>query len=52
LTADAFARATLAILDSPELAARLSAGALRLYDEHLTWDRLVDDLLPKLQAVG
>jgi glycosyltransferase involved in cell wall biosynthesis len=50
LTGDAFARAALAIIDDPALAARLSAGARRLYDEHLEWERLVDGLLPKLQV--
>ncbi len=50
LTGEAFARAVLAIIDDPAFAARLSAGALRLYDEHLEWEHLVDEILPKLLA--
>jgi glycosyltransferase involved in cell wall biosynthesis len=50
LTGEAFARSALAIIDDPALAARLSAGARRLYDEHLEWEHLVDEILPKLLA--
>ncbi len=52
LTGEAFARAALAIIDGRPgvVAARQTAGALRLYDEHLEWEHLVDDILPKLLA--
>ena len=52
LTDDAFARAALAILDNPAFAERLSTGARRLYADHLEWERLVDELLPKFQATS
>jgi glycosyltransferase involved in cell wall biosynthesis len=44
-SADAFAGAALKILESPALSERLSTGARQLYDEHLEWSRVVDDLL-------
>jgi glycosyltransferase involved in cell wall biosynthesis len=41
----AFADATLRLLRDPALAARVGAGARRLYDEHLAWPRIADHLL-------
>ncbi len=45
LSGAAFAEATLRILRDPPLRARVSAGALRLYADHLSWERIVDELL-------
>lgn len=45
LTADAFASATLRVLRDPALQARVADGALRLYDHHLSWQRITDELL-------
>ena len=41
----AFAEATLGILRDPLLRSRVAAGALRLYVDHLSWQRIVDELL-------
>jgi glycosyltransferase involved in cell wall biosynthesis len=43
-----FATAALRILRDQALADRLSAGARRLYGEHLSWPRIVDNLLGAL----
>jgi glycosyltransferase involved in cell wall biosynthesis len=48
MTADAFAAATLRILDDSSLAERLAAGARRLYEEHLSWSVAADTLLAAL----
>jgi len=45
LDAPAFAEGVLRALRDPALAARVGAGARRLYDEHLSWPRIVDELL-------
>jgi glycosyltransferase involved in cell wall biosynthesis len=52
LSAEAFGAAALRILEDPALAARLSAGARRLYDEHLCWPVVVDRLLAELGGAG
>lgn len=52
LTGPAFARASAAIFADRDLAARLAAGGLRLYDEHLTWEAITDSLLKTLLAPG
>jgi glycosyltransferase involved in cell wall biosynthesis len=44
----AFAEAALRLLRDQALAARVSAGARRLYDEHLAWDRIADHLMREL----
>jgi glycosyltransferase involved in cell wall biosynthesis len=48
LTAAAFGERALEILDDPALSARLSAGARRLYDRHLSWEVVGDELLAAL----
>jgi glycosyltransferase involved in cell wall biosynthesis len=45
LTADAFAEATLRLLRDPALQARVAQGAERLYADHLSWQRIADELL-------
>ncbi len=45
LSGPAFADATLRLLHDPQLLARVSAGARQVYDEHLSWQRIADDLL-------
>jgi glycosyltransferase involved in cell wall biosynthesis len=49
LTATAFAESTLALLRDPRLAERLSVGARRFYDDHLSWAVIGDAFLA---AVG
>jgi glycosyltransferase involved in cell wall biosynthesis len=50
LSGDAFAAAVLQIADRDELAARLSRGATALYDAHLRWDKIGDQLLAQIDA--
>lgn len=45
LTGAAFAEAALRVLDDPALAARVAAGARRLYHEHLSWSTIADQVL-------
>jgi glycosyltransferase involved in cell wall biosynthesis len=48
MTADAFASSALQILEDPELAERISIGARRLYDDHLSWSRIGGALMAAL----
>ncbi len=48
LTAAAFARAALRIMDDPQLAERIARGGRQLYDEHLTWERIGETFLAAL----
>jgi glycosyltransferase involved in cell wall biosynthesis len=48
LTATAFAESASTILDDMELSERLSIGARRLYDEHLSWEVIGDTFLAAL----
>jgi len=48
LTSAAFGESALTILRDPALAERLSVGARRLYDRHLSWAVIGDALLAKL----
>src|SRR5581483_836659 len=48
LTPEAFGQSALAILDDAALAERLSSGARRLYDRHLSWAVIGDELLAAL----
>jgi len=50
LEGKAFAKATLQLLQDPELAARIGGGGRDLYARHLAWDRIADDLLGQLGA--
>jgi glycosyltransferase involved in cell wall biosynthesis len=52
LTAAAFGDAASALLRDPARAARIGAGARKLYEAHLTWERIADQLLgqPGLRA--
>jgi glycosyltransferase involved in cell wall biosynthesis len=45
LTGAAFGDATLRLLRDPALRAHVAAGARRLYDQHLSWQRIADQLL-------
>jgi glycosyltransferase involved in cell wall biosynthesis len=45
---DAFAAATFRIVNDATLAERVSRGAQRLYDDHLSWPRIADRLLAAL----
>jgi glycosyltransferase involved in cell wall biosynthesis len=45
LSGAAFADAALRVLRDPSLRLRVAAGARRLYAEHLTWQRIADQLL-------
>ena len=45
LTGEAFAQATLRLIDEPALRERLSAGGRRLYEENLSWERITDRFL-------
>jgi glycosyltransferase involved in cell wall biosynthesis len=45
LSADAFAAAALRLWRDPQLAASVAAGARRLYETHLTWPRIVSQLV-------
>jgi glycosyltransferase involved in cell wall biosynthesis len=51
MTAPAFAEAALRLLRDEGAMARIGAGARRLYDENLSWARIVDRFLGD-QAVG
>ena len=42
LTGPAFAESALRLLDDPALARRVGAGARALYEQHLSWPRIVD----------
>ena len=48
MTAEAFASSSIEILESPALAERISMGARRLYDEHLSWSRIGDAFIAAL----
>ncbi|HMF42461.1 MAG TPA: glycosyltransferase family 4 protein [Polyangia bacterium] len=50
LEGQAFAKATLQLLQDPALAARIGAGGRDLYARHLAWDRIADQLLDRLTA--
>lgn len=54
LTAAAFGDAASALLRDPQRAQRIGAGARKLYETHLTWDRIGDQLLGELgyEAAG
>jgi glycosyltransferase involved in cell wall biosynthesis len=51
LSGDSFAAAVLAIAERNDLAERLSQGALALYDAHLRWDKIGDQLLAAIDSV-
>lgn len=44
----AFARAVLRVVDDQALAARVRAGAKHLYDSHLSWEKIGDQLLSQI----
>jgi glycosyltransferase involved in cell wall biosynthesis len=48
LTGGAFADAALRLIRDPALMERVTSGALRLYAEHLSWERIVDRFLAEL----
>jgi glycosyltransferase involved in cell wall biosynthesis len=48
MTGPSFATAALKIARDPALAARVSDGALDLYRNHLTWERIGDQLLAQV----
>jgi glycosyltransferase involved in cell wall biosynthesis len=48
LDGPAFARAALEILDDPMLSETLSAGGRRLFEQHLSWERIGDAFLDAL----
>jgi glycosyltransferase involved in cell wall biosynthesis len=48
LDGPAFARAALEILDGPRLSETLSAGGRRLFERHLSWERIGDAFLDAL----
>jgi glycosyltransferase involved in cell wall biosynthesis len=48
LTGESFAQSVLRIADDPDLARRVSAGAERLYREHLSWQKIGDQLLAQI----
>ena len=50
LDGPAFAAAVLRVSEDAALAGRLSAGAAALYHDHLTWERVVDQLLSQVDA--
>lgn len=50
LSGRAFGEVALRLLRNPESMARVGAGARRLYDEHLAWDRTVGAFLSTLAA--
>lgn len=50
LDGPSFAAAAMRILTDPVLAGRISAGGRRLYDEQLSWPRIVDSLLDALDS--
>jgi glycosyltransferase involved in cell wall biosynthesis len=52
LTAPAFAESALRLLGDPASLARVGAGARRLYGEHLSWERITDQLLADLSGPG
>jgi glycosyltransferase involved in cell wall biosynthesis len=45
LSGEALAEAALRLHNDPALAERVGAGGRRLYEEHLSWPRIVDALL-------
>jgi len=49
LSGPALAEAALTVLRDPALAARLSAGALALYERSLAWPRIADHVLAELE---
>jgi hypothetical protein len=48
LTGPAFADAALRLVRDPALKERVTSGALRLYAEHLSWERIVERFLAEL----
>ena len=52
LSGDSFAAAVLALAQPDGLAERISRGALALYDAHLRWDRIGDQLLNEIDGHG
>jgi glycosyltransferase involved in cell wall biosynthesis len=48
LSGDAFAAATLRLTAEPALADQISLGARDLYDAHLSWQRIGDQLLSQI----
>jgi len=50
LSGDSFAAAVLALAERSDLAERLSQGAVALYDAHLRWDRIGDQLLAEIDG--
>ena len=45
---DAFAAATLGIVNDPAMAEHVSRGAQILYQNHLSWQRIGDRLLAEI----
>jgi phosphatidyl-myo-inositol dimannoside synthase len=45
MTGAAFAEVALRLLRDPMMAARIGEGGRRLYDDHLSWERICDQLL-------
>jgi len=45
MTGAAFAKVALRLLRDPTMAARIGEGGRRLYDDHLSWERICDQLL-------
>jgi glycosyltransferase involved in cell wall biosynthesis len=45
MTGAAFAEVALRLLRDPPMAARIGEGGRRLYDDHLSWERICDQLL-------
>jgi glycosyltransferase involved in cell wall biosynthesis len=50
LSGDSFAAAVLAIAERNDLAERLSQGAVALYDAHLRWEKIGDQLLGEIDG--
>jgi len=48
LDGPAFAEACLSVLRDRALAARVAEGGRRLYEQHLAWDRIADQLVAEL----
>jgi glycosyltransferase involved in cell wall biosynthesis len=52
MSGDSFAAAVLALAQPDGLAERISRGALALYNGHLRWDRIGDQLLNEIDGHG
>jgi glycosyltransferase involved in cell wall biosynthesis len=48
LTGDSFAAAALALAERPGLAEQISRGAVALYQSHLRWEKVADQLLAEI----